>query len=77
MCLAPTVVQTMCDIRNVNNMTLREIYFNKTKYGKGAFVYYSSRLWNKLPVDIRIIKNIDTFKKSLKSFLMLHFDQLK
>ena len=75
--LAPNMLQSMCQIRNQDNLTLRDTYFNRTKYGKRAFIYYSSRLWNKLPVDIRIIENIDTFKKALKSFLILHSDRMR
>ena len=74
---APAVLQNMCVIRNNVDLTLRITYFNKSKYGKRAFVHYAPRYWNRLPVSIRLINNIDTFKSSLKSFILLNFDVLK
>ena len=46
----------------------------KSKYGKRAFSHSGPRLWNLLPMNLRVEVNTDKFKKSLKSFLMLNGD---
>ena len=40
-----------------------------TKYGERAFNYCAPRLYNKVPLEIRNLPNIVTFKKKLKTFL--------
>ena len=41
----------------------------KTKFGTRTFEYAGPRLWNSLPLDIRIIESTDMFKKMLKTLL--------
>ena len=48
---------------------------NLWSYGERAFVYAGPLVWNSLPQDIRSLKNIETFKKYLKShFFKLAFN---
>ena len=38
-------------------------------YGDRAFSVYAPKLWNSLPVDLRMIESFNLFKKSLKTFI--------
>ena len=40
-----------------------------TKYGKRIFEYNGSHLWNALPVDIRMLEDVGTFKTRIKTML--------
>ena len=43
--------------------------FMNTVSGRRSFGYTAPRLWNRLPRDIRILNNTDSFKKALKTVL--------
>ena len=75
--LAPKVLQDMCVMNRRDNSTLQITFFNRTKYGKRAFIYYAPRYWNNLPLYLRCNSVIDSFKKALKSFLILNFRDYK
>ena len=49
----------------------------KTKYGKRTFSYVGPKLWNALPLQIRLEENIDSFKKQVKTLLFDGTEQLK
>ena len=49
----------------------------KTKYGKRLFEYNASRLWNALPLDMRIEEDVKKFKRELKTLLFGGCDELK
>ena len=49
----------------------------KTKYGKRKFEYYGPRLWNRLSYQMRTEKNIEVFKKKLKTLLFDNPDIFK
>ena len=38
----------------------------RTKFGEGAFCYYSPKIWNSLLKDVQSCKPIDTFTKKLR-----------
>ena len=40
-----------------------------TKYGKRTFDYVSPRLWNALPLHVRVEEKIETFKRQVKTIL--------
>ena len=77
-------------VRGMCNMTLTYKNFNgrpndylmlktpnfKTKYGKRTFEYNGSRLWNALPVNIRVVEDIDLFKKLVKTLLFTSYNEL-
>ena len=75
--LAPAVLKSLITIRNTDSLILQQTYFNNTKFGKRAFVYYAPKYWNSLPRNIRLASNIKCFKTSLKSYLLLHYDEFK
>ena len=75
--LAPTVLEDMVIIRNNNNLTLKNVFYKHSKYGKRAFTYYASRYWNTLPIVIRCINTVSSFKTALKSYLITHFTEFK
>ena len=60
-----------------NDFLLLETKVVKTKYGKRTFDYAGPRLWNALPLDVRTIDSIDTFKKKLKTILFKDTEGLK
>ena len=49
----------------------------KTKYGKRAFSYVGPRLWNALPLSMRMEENVEAFKKEAKTMLFEWTDQFK
>ena len=49
----------------------------KTKYGKRLFEYNGSRLWNALPVNVRMEEDIERYKKSVKTLLFEDYDGFK
>ena len=49
----------------------------KTKFGRRIFDFNGSRLWNALPNYLRAEKDIDKFKKCLKTLLFKNCDQIK
>ena len=49
----------------------------KTKYGKRAFEYVGPRLWNALPLEVRTIENIETFKRNVKTILFTDTNRFK
>ena len=51
--------------------------FARSEIGKRSFTFYAPRLWNPLPMNIRSITSIDTFKSSLKSYLLIKFHEYK
>jgi hypothetical protein len=75
--LAPNALNNMIVIRNENNLTLQNVYYNNSKYGKRAFIYYASRYWNSLPQNIRCSINVLSFKTSLKSYFVTNFTDFK
>ena len=49
----------------------------KTKYGERTFEFNGSRLWNALPYDMRILEDVEVFKKRVKTLLFEGTDELK
>ena len=56
---------------SIRTMILREFKCTN-KYGDRSFSHVGPKLWNLLPMDIREEHDMVVFKKSLKSFLMVH-----
>ena len=44
-----------------------------SSWGKRSFSYLAPRLWNALPIEMRITTNIERFKSSLNQFLFTDF----
>ena len=49
---------------------------SKSKYGDRAFSHAGPKVWNHLPMNIRIQEDTEKFKKMIKTHLMLHGHQL-
>ena len=49
----------------------------KTKYGKRLFAYNGPKLWNALPVKLRMEEDTEKYKKNLKTILFDGHDELK
>ena len=49
----------------------------KTKYGKRVFEFSGSRLWNALPVELRMLEDVGTFKGKIKTLLFDGCEDLK
>ena len=49
----------------------------KTKYGKRVFEISGSRLWNALPVELRMLEDVGTFKGQMKTLLFDGCEDLK
>ena len=64
------------NLRSGNDLLLETPNF-KTKYGKRIFAYIGTRYWNALPNNLRIIKDIEKFKKELKTLLFTKFEEIK
>jgi hypothetical protein len=56
-------------------MKLQELRVN-TKFGTRAFSHVGPKLWNCLPLHIRMEHDTDTFKKSLKTHLLIDAELL-
>ena len=52
-----------------NDYLMLETRSVKTKYGRRTFEYAGPRLWNALPLELRMMDSIETFKKQLKTLL--------
>ena len=67
--LAPESLKSIIVIFNVRTFKLIENKFS-TIYGERAFSCAGLKLWNNLPLHIRLGSDTDEFKKLLKSFLV-------
>ena len=78
------VVRGMCNMKltykNFNgrpdDYLLLETPHFKTKYGKRTFEYNGSRLWNALPLKIRVEEDVEVYKKLVKTLLFTNYDEL-
>ena len=74
---APVYIKDMLRLKNNPNRSLRSndkclLVIPKTvlvTYGDRSFRSAAPYLWNQLPLDVRCIDNIDSFKCSLKTHL--------
>ncbi|MCG7876956.1 MAG: reverse transcriptase family protein, partial [Candidatus Thiodiazotropha endolucinida] len=55
-------------LRSVKNELLR-IPCSRTKIYENSFIISAAKIWNEIPFNIRHSKNIDVFKKDLKTYL--------
>ena len=69
------VVKPTRELRS-NSETSIKLYEPRTKlktFKARSFSVVGPKLWNKLPENIKIIKNIETFKKHTKTWLFKHY----
>ena len=74
--LAPNYLSSMISfyspsrtLRSSNSFLLTPSTSNYKRLGDRAFSVYAPRLWNKLPINLRTLKNLNTFKTKLKTYL--------
>ena len=60
----------------MDDLKLETPDFN-TKYGKRLFEYNGSRLWNALPLAVRMEEDIGKYKKQVKKILFAGRNELK
>ena len=70
-CTSPAFLCSLLEISDPEIKKLECTYYH-TKLGRRAFRYTAPRLWNKLPLNMRIEESIDTFKRNLKTLLFDH-----
>ena len=58
------------------NMSLLETKWTNTKYGKRTFSYAGPKLWNMLPANIQSLKDVERFKKDIKTILFKDTQQI-
>ena len=56
--------------RNSHNLVPKHHKLSRTQQ---AISYVGPKIWNNLPLGIRIIPNLNTFKRTLKSYLLSHY----
>ena len=74
--LAPAYLSELLAIRRDHDLSLI-VPRMRSKYGDRAFACAGPRLWNALPVDIRLLDSLDTFKSRVKHLLFSSFTQYK
>ena len=74
-CIAPAPLKEKIVMSNPRTLQLAEKKFSY-EYGRRAFSCAGPKLWNNLPIELRMEKDTDAFKKLLKSFLMTSADVL-
>ena len=65
--------QSCC--RTINKMEL-ETSWCKTAIGERLIVYHEKRLWNALPLELRMA-DLENFKKKLMTLFFNDYDKLK
>ena len=73
--LAPEAFTDMVVLSNPRTLKVVEKDFT-SGYGKRAFSCAGPKLWNSLPKQVREEKDLEQFKKRLKSLLMTDADSL-
>ena len=72
----PLHISSFLHVKNVVNLLLTEPYHAKSKFSKYSFAHAAPRLWNCLPVDIRLSASTTVLKKNLKTYLFSNCDDL-
>ena len=57
-------------LRNPLSLQIPQIYSSQSK---SCILYHGVAIWNSLPLSIRNIGNINTFKRKLKEYLLSHY----
>ena len=74
--LAPTYLMDLIVIRRQHNLTLT-VPRSNSQYGDRAFSRAGPRLWNALPLELRLVDSLESFKSQLKHILFSSFTQFK
>ena len=60
-----------------NDYLLLDMKRVNTKYGRRTFDYAGPKLWNALPLHVRVEENIDSFKRQVKTVLFNDTEDFK
>ena len=71
--MAPDQICSLINVRDKQNMTLNYV-FMKTTFGRRSFSYVAPKLWNQLPIHIRLSPTLSNFKSQLKTFIFTNFN---
>ena len=72
--IAPVQLASKLKLRCAFQMVLETNTFApSSNWGRRSFTYMAPRCWNALPMDLRIITNIEQFKSKLKQYLFTEF----
>ena len=67
------LIKTKTNIRSLRSNSLKHMFdismTNRVTYGDRAFSVHASKLWNNLLCELKYIKDINMFKKELKTHL--------
>ena len=74
--LAPKYLADLIKIKRPHHLSL-EVPRSLSQYGDRAFSRAGPRLWNALPVNLRMIENLERFKVQLKHHFFSSFTQYK
>lgn len=66
---APTDLQNMVRLSQSDRLKTLEVGKFRSSFGERAFSVCGPKLWNSLPTNLRMKKEIDNFKSELKTFL--------
>jgi len=69
MCQSVSSVEALSRNRSAAHGDLIEPVWNTVIYGQRGFRYAAARVWNRLPLNIRLSASLSTFRKLLKTFL--------
>jgi hypothetical protein len=79
--MAPTYLSDILTFSRNENHNLRSSTRNdlvlqrkpRTNYYKDSFSYFSMKVWNDIPVDIRLVTKIQSFKSKYKTYLLKNY----
>ena len=60
-------------LRSSNSNLLSTPRVQLKKYGERAFTFSGPSIWNSLPIELRLITNLNTFKRHLKAHLFREY----
>lgn len=71
MCRPVSSVEALSRNRSAAHGDLIEPAWNTVFYGQRGFYYAAARVWNGLPLNIRLSTSLLTFRKLLKTYLFI------
>ena len=74
---APVNVRKLVRFSQSARMKILEVREFQTSYGERAFSVCGPRLWNALPYELRIVEDVEVYKKKVKTLLFDGADGLK
>ena len=72
--MAPQELFKLLTVRDHQLLTLKYVFMNTT-FGRRSFSYAAPKLWNHLPLALRLSQSLENFKSQLKTFLFSSFYQ--